>query len=141
LLSLRARPGAPISISAPTPAPTHFLKPTSSRPNVSSAHRAGREETTVTVSQPRSRTGRRTRPSTAAGRDIIDCVTTRELAHKMLDDLPEERLEDAVRAISALEQTRTVDDWGDLSKLHEVAFGETMRRLAAQALAAGREPW
>jgi len=35
----------------------------------------------------------------------------------------------------------TVDEWADLSKLHDVAFGETMHRLAEEERAAGHEPW
>jgi hypothetical protein len=58
-------------------------------------------------------------------------MTTRELAHKLLDELPDERLEDAVSAIHALEG-RIVDEWGDLSKLHEVSTREIMRRLDEQ---------
>lgn len=33
------------------------------------------------------------------------------------------------------------DGWGDLSKIHEVAFGETLKRLAEEERAAGHEPW
>jgi hypothetical protein len=33
------------------------------------------------------------------------------------------------------------DEWGDLSKVHEVAFGETMKRLAEEKRAAGHKPW
>jgi hypothetical protein len=33
------------------------------------------------------------------------------------------------------------DEWGKLSKVHEVAFGETMKRLAEEERAAGHEPW
>jgi hypothetical protein len=34
-----------------------------------------------------------------------------------------------------------VDEWGDLSKLHEAATAETMRRLAEEESAAGHAPW
>jgi hypothetical protein len=33
------------------------------------------------------------------------------------------------------------DGWGDISKVHEVAFGETMKRLAEEERAAGHDPW
>jgi hypothetical protein len=35
----------------------------------------------------------------------------------------------------------TADEWGSLSKLHEVAFGESMGRLAEAERAAGHKPW
>jgi hypothetical protein len=51
--------------------------------------------------------------------------------------------EQAARAIRAAEGAPgdTVDDWGNLSVLHEQSFEETMRRLCEQERAAGREPW
>lgn len=33
------------------------------------------------------------------------------------------------------------DEWGEMSKVHKVAFGETMKRLAEEERAAGHEPW
>jgi hypothetical protein len=33
------------------------------------------------------------------------------------------------------------DEWGELSRVHEVAFGETMKRLAEEERAAGHKPW
>jgi hypothetical protein len=73
-------------------------------------------------------------------------MTTRERAHKLLDELPESEIEPVLdfiasrgAATAALEET--VDEWGDLSKLHEVTFGETMRRLAEEEREAGHGPW
>jgi len=49
--------------------------------------------------------------------------------------------EQAERALRAAEGEGTVDQWGDLSKLHEATTGETMRRLAKEEREAGHEPW
>jgi hypothetical protein len=67
-------------------------------------------------------------------------MTTREKAHKLLDELPESEIEPVLDFIAS-RNTSEVDEWGDLSKLHEVAFGETMRRLATEERQAGHEPW
>ncbi|HEY7951985.1 MAG TPA: hypothetical protein VID70_03295 [Solirubrobacteraceae bacterium] len=67
-------------------------------------------------------------------------MTTREKAHKLLDELPESEIEPVLDFIAS-RNTGEVDEWGDLSKLHEVAFGETMRRLADEEREAGHEPW
>jgi hypothetical protein len=76
----------------------------------------------------------------------LDPMTTREKAHKLLDELPESEIEPvldfiASRGAAMAEPGVTVDEWGDLSKLHEVTFGETMHRLAEKERAAGHEPW
>ncbi len=67
-------------------------------------------------------------------------MTTREKAHKLLDELPESEIEPVLDFIVS-RHTGEVDAWGDLSKLHEAAFGETMRRLANEEREAGHEPW
>lgn len=67
-------------------------------------------------------------------------MTTREKAHKLLDELPESEIEPVLDFIAA-RNTSEVDEWGDLSRLHEVTFGETMRRLATEERDAGHEPW
>lgn len=67
-------------------------------------------------------------------------MTTREKAHKLLDELPESEIEPVLDFIAS-RHTGEVDAWGDLSKLHGVAFGETMRRLANEEREAGHEPW
>jgi hypothetical protein len=59
---------------------------------------------------------------------------------KLLQRAPQWSEEQAERALRAAE-TDGVDDWGDLSQLHEVSSAETMRRLAKEERAAGHEPW
>jgi hypothetical protein len=44
-------------------------------------------------------------------------------------------------ALRAAEGDAHVDEWGDLSKLHEVSTAETMRRLAEEERKAGHKPW
>ena len=68
-------------------------------------------------------------------------VTAKE---KLLKEAPRWSERDAVVALQAVKRVRsgrTVDEWGDLSKLHEVSFGETMRRLVEEERAAGHESW
>jgi hypothetical protein len=63
---------------------------------------------------------------------------------KVLERAPRWSEEQAARALLAAEDASsetTVDEWGDLSKLHEVSFGETMQRLAEEERAAGHDPW
>lgn len=72
----------------------------------------------------------------------IGGITTREKAKRLLDELPDSEIEPVVEFIvSRREGKRVVDEWGNLSRLHEVAFGETMRRLAEEEQAAGQKPW
>jgi hypothetical protein len=65
-------------------------------------------------------------------------VTAKE---KLLERAPHWSEEQAERALRAAEGDETVDEWGDLSKLHEATTGEMMRRLADTGRAAGHEPW
>jgi hypothetical protein len=65
-------------------------------------------------------------------------VTAKE---KLLERAPHWSEEQAERALRAAEGDETVDQWGDLSKLHEAATAETMRRLAEEERAAGHKPW
>ena len=65
-------------------------------------------------------------------------VTAKE---KLLQRAPHWSEEQAERALRAAESDGDVDEWGDLSALHEQTTAETMRRLAQQDQAAGREPW
>jgi hypothetical protein len=44
-------------------------------------------------------------------------------------------------ALRAAEGDAAVDEWGGLSKLHEVSTAETMRRLAEEERKAGHKPW
>ena len=65
-------------------------------------------------------------------------VTAKE---KLLQRAPHWSEEQAERALRAAESDGAVDEWGDLSKLHEASGAETMRRLAQEEQAAGHEPW
>ena len=65
-------------------------------------------------------------------------VTAKE---KVLQRAPYWSEEQAERALRAAEGEGPVDEWGDLSTLHEASTAETMRRLAEQERAAGHKPW
>jgi hypothetical protein len=42
---------------------------------------------------------------------------------------------------SSASMQAATDLWGDLSEVHDVAVGETMRRLVEEEHGAGQEPW
>ena len=65
-------------------------------------------------------------------------VTAKE---KLLQRAPHWSEEQAERALRAAESDGAIDEWSDLSKLHEVSTAEMMRRLAQEEKAAGHEPW
>lgn len=69
---------------------------------------------------------------------LVHAVNAKE---KLLQRAPHWSEEQAERALRAAESDGAVDEWGDLSKLHEVSTAETMRRLAEDEHAAGHEPW
>jgi hypothetical protein len=71
---------------------------------------------------------------------IVNDVTAKEKLLALLPNLTEAQAERALIAAEA-KPGDTIDDWGNLSTLHEVAFGESMRRLAEDERAAGHEPW
>ena len=63
---------------------------------------------------------------------------------QLLQEAPGWSERDAEIALRAVQREHTDgngDAWGEISKVHEVAFGETMRRLAEEERAAGHEPW
>lgn len=60
---------------------------------------------------------------------------------KLLQRAPHWSEKQAERALRAAESDDAVEEWGDLSTLHEVSSAETMRRLAHEEQAAGHEPW
>ncbi len=68
-------------------------------------------------------------------------MTTKECLHKLVDELSETEADDALRYIASRHGDDDVDEWGSLSKLHGVAFDETMQRLAEEERAAGHKPW
>ena len=48
---------------------------------------------------------------------------------------------EADEALRLLDARRREDEWGNLSRVHEVAFGDSMRHLAESERVAGHEPW
>jgi hypothetical protein len=77
----------------------------------------------------------------APGTIIERAMTAKE---QLLQEAPgwsEHDAEIALRAVRRKHASGNGDEWGELSKVHEVAFGETMKRLAEEERAAGHEPW
>jgi hypothetical protein len=62
---------------------------------------------------------------------------------QLLQEVPGWSEDDAKIALRAVQWAHSgaTDEWGELSRFHEVAFGETMKRLAEEERAAGHEPW
>lgn len=73
---------------------------------------------------------------------IIERVMTAK--EQLLQEAPswsEHDAEIALRAVQREHADGNGDAWGEISKVHQVAFGETMKRLADEERAAGHEPW
>jgi hypothetical protein len=73
---------------------------------------------------------------------IIELAMTAK--EQLLQEAPgwsEDDAKIALRAVQWAHSGGAADEWGELSRFHEVAFGETMRRLAEEERAAGHEPW
>jgi hypothetical protein len=73
---------------------------------------------------------------------IIDLAMTAK--EQLLQEAPGWSEHDAEIALRAVQREHTGgngDDWGEISKVHDVAFGETMKRLAEEERAAGHKPW
>jgi hypothetical protein len=66
-------------------------------------------------------------------------VTAKEKLLERVMTLSEAEADEALRLLDA--HRDEVDGWGSLSKVHEVGFGDSMRRLAESERAAGHEPW
>jgi hypothetical protein len=66
-------------------------------------------------------------------------MTAKEKLLERVMDLSDEAGE-ALRLLDA-RRGEAGDEWGSLSKVHEVALGDSMRRLAECERAAGHEPW
>ncbi|HEX5853446.1 MAG TPA: hypothetical protein VFY36_10180 [Solirubrobacteraceae bacterium] len=62
---------------------------------------------------------------------------------RLLEQAPTWSEEQAQRALLAVETEpeSTVDAWGDLSGMTDVAAAETTQRLEDEERAAGHEPW
>ncbi len=69
-------------------------------------------------------------------------MTTREKAHKLLDELPESEIEPvldfiASRGAGVTESVPITDEWGDLDAWSDAASGDALRMLDAEEAAAG----
>jgi hypothetical protein len=67
-------------------------------------------------------------------------VTAKEKLLERVMTLSEAEADEALRLLDA-RRGEAGDEWGDLSRVHEVAFGDSMRRLAESERAAGHKPW
>lgn len=67
-------------------------------------------------------------------------MTAKEKLLERVMTLSEAEADEALRLLDA-RQDKAEDEWGNLSRVHEVAFGDSMRRLAESERAAGHEPW
>jgi hypothetical protein len=67
-------------------------------------------------------------------------ITAKEKLLERVMTLSEAEADEALRLLDA-RRDETEDEWDNLSKVHEVAFGDSMRRLAESERAAGHEPW
>lgn len=54
--------------------------------------------------------------------------------------LSEAEADETLRLLDA-RAGETGDEWGSVSKVHDVAFGESMQRLAEAERAAGHKAW
>jgi hypothetical protein len=69
-------------------------------------------------------------------------VTIRERALKLVEELPEARLEPLVEFLSSQQKPGDiVDEWGNLSAMKRASTARTMRRLDEHEREAGHEPW
>ena len=66
-------------------------------------------------------------------------MTAKEKLLERVMTLSEAEADEALRLLDA--RRDEADEWGNLSKVHEVAFGDSMRHLAESERAAGHEPW
>jgi hypothetical protein len=64
-------------------------------------------------------------------------MTTREKAHKLLEELPESEIEPVVEFIVSRRERGSVDEWGDLDAWSDAASKDTMRMLDEEEAAAG----
>lgn len=71
----------------------------------------------------------------------MNAMTTREKAHRLLDELPESEVEPVVEFIASRQQGGNVDAWGDLDRFSAALTADTFRRLDERERAAGSAPW
>jgi hypothetical protein len=69
-------------------------------------------------------------------------MTTRERALKLVEELPESRLESLIEFLASLDKPGDIiDEWGNLSAMTRASAVRTMRRMDRQEQEAGHEPW
>jgi hypothetical protein len=69
-------------------------------------------------------------------------MTIRERALKLVEELPESRLETLVEFLNSEPKPGDiVDDWGNLSAMTRASTARTMQRLEEQEQQAGHKPW
>jgi hypothetical protein len=71
-------------------------------------------------------------------------VTTREKAHKLLDELPESEIEPVLEFIASRREHEDkpgdiIDDWGNLSAMKRRSARRKMKRLSEEEIAANGE--
>lgn len=66
-------------------------------------------------------------------------MTAKEKLLERVMRLSEAEADETLRLLDA--RDGETDAWGSLSKVHEVSFGESMKRLSEAEGAAGHEPW
>jgi hypothetical protein len=66
-------------------------------------------------------------------------LTAKEKLLERVMTLSEAEADEALRLLDG-RWDEAENEWGSLSKVHEVAFGDSMRRLAKSERAAGHEP-
>ncbi|MGO9321792.1 MAG: hypothetical protein ACLQBY_13450 [Solirubrobacteraceae bacterium] len=64
-------------------------------------------------------------------------MTTREKAHKLLDELPESEIEPVLNFIASRQTDGNVDEWGDLDEFSAALTADTLRRLDEEERNAG----
>ncbi len=67
-------------------------------------------------------------------------MTAKEKLLERVMTFSEAEADEALRLLDARGR-EDEDEWGSLSRVHEAAFGGSMRRLARSERAAGHEPW
>jgi len=67
-------------------------------------------------------------------------MTTREKAHRLLDELPESEIAPVLDFIAS-RQTGETEEWGDLGKQMDVAMTDSLHELDEEERKAGLSPW
>lgn len=67
-------------------------------------------------------------------------MTTREKAHKLLDELPESEIEPVLDFIVS-RHSGDDEEWGDLDAQMDAAMKDSLRELGEEERRAGLSPW